>query len=577
MRCAAVARPLRVLVVRRARRVGRDRLAVLHPGASRRFRRSSRPAVADERTVAEPARRLSRPRPSTSRYRRVWRGSSRRPAGPRRRRAPRSRLRTQRSLTAAPPRPPRRQRPARPPRASRRRSPGSSTTSALRRRRARRVAEPAGRPAEPCPMSRSRAAPTSRPGVCAEVVARAGCPLAPGRRPSPSCTCRRTPCPGRAGRPIRPGRHRGPRTSSKPVEPLEPRSPRRRRRLPPAVGGPAAGRGAAAARHRPARRTSRRPTSTPRRNDPRPEVRTAPRRGSRPVRHARRSPDPDRRARRERWPASASCCRGPRSSSAASRSVATSRSGDWPARATRRSSHSSSASAIVALDRGPTAALGPARAAVDRPGVPAHRIAVAIPRRPLRGLDRRLRRRARRDRHDRRRAARSGRHASRRAGGNRLGHPGLRRSPCYTAPDAVGGPGAATARPTGLSDSEAPTNPHGRDLWRDRQGARRVLRQRPGPAGPPGDRDLPDHPLAGRRLLGLPRHAAADREPDPARTSRRASSSSSPRSSFRWRSSSTRSSGRTRRSARSTSETSRRRPSSPRSRRSTAARPVPAG
>ena len=82
------------------------------------------------------------------------------------------------------------------------------------------------------------------------------------------------------------------------------------------------------------------------------------------------------------------------------------------------------------------------------------------------------------------------------------------------------------------------------------------------------------HPLARGGVLGVPRHAAAEREPDPARTSRPRSSSCSRRSCSCSGSSSTGSSGRRRRSARSTSATSPRRRSSPRSRRSRPARPA---
>ena len=137
--------------------------------------------------------------------------------------------------------------------------------------------------------------------------------------------------------------------------------------------------------------------------------------------------------------------------------------------------------------------------------------------------------------------------------------------------------GTTPASRRGEADSEARTRRHGPDLQRDRRRPRRLLRQPGRPVRPPGDRGLPRRPVAGRRLLGVPRHAAADARTRSCRTSRRASSSSSPRSSSRSRSSSTRSSGPTRRSARSTSGTWPRRRSSPRSRRSRAARPARAG
>ena len=90
-------------------------------------------------------------------------------------------------------------------------------------------------------------------------------------------------------------------------------------------------------------------------------------------------------------------------------------------------------------------------------------------------------------------------------------------------------------------------------------------------------RHLPGHPLAGHGLLGVPRHAAAVGQRDPAvpRVGRDHPVHADllrPR-----RSGSTRSSGRTRRSARSGSATWPRRRSWPRSRRSTTAPPASAG
>ena len=143
------------------------------------------------------------------------------------------------------------------------------------------------------------------------------------------------------------------------------------------------------------------------------------------------------------------------------------------------------------------------------------------------------------------------------------GPPGL---PCYTPVAA-----RPRARPARLG---GPTPPHGRDPQHDRRHDRRLLRQRRRPVCPPGHGRLHRHPVARLGLLGLPRHAAAEREPGPARTWRPRSSSCSRRSCSCSASSSTGSSGPRRRSARSTSATWPRRPSSPRWRRSRPARPA---
>ena len=120
--------------------------------------------------------------------------------------------------------------------------------------------------------------------------------------------------------------------------------------------------------------------------------------------------------------------------------------------------------------------------------------------------------------------------------------------------------------------TEAATQAHGSDLPDDRRLARRVLRQPSVQFGLRLIGDLPGRPLAGHGLLGLPGHAAAVGQPDPAVRRGRRASSCSPRSSSSSPSGSTRSSGRTRRSARSGSGTWPRRPCSPRSSRSTTAR-----
>ena len=210
-----------------------------------------------------------------------------------------------------------------------------------------------------------------------------------------------------------------------------------------------------------------------------------------------------------------------------------------------------------------------------RPGRAPHRYPLAVPVRPVRCRHRRLRRRSRRVRPAGRRPGSSAwrrvtttrRQASRGVGVALATPATLRRTP-------VGGRGTRRlpARPARFGGTHQPAWTRSSARSATRSAASSAARSSSSALRAIGD--LPRHPVARRRLLGVPRHAAAVRQPDPAvpRGGRR--SSCSPRSSSSSRSGSTRSSGRTRRSARSGSGTWPRRRSSPRSRRSTTARPA---
>ena len=152
------------------------------------------------------------------------------------------------------------------------------------------------------------------------------------------------------------------------------------------------------------------------------------------------------------------------------------------------------------------------------------RAAVAVPVRGLRAVRRGL---ARPRRDDRPRGRGPPRPAPSRSGGAvRLGRvrtgaangPLLHCAGCRTAPRREG----STGRPVRRRPNGGRLQPHGPDLQRDRRRRHRVLQQRGRPARPPGDRRLPGHPLARRRLLGVPRHAAAHATTRSCRTSRRA-------------------------------------------------------
>ena len=127
-------------------------------------------------------------------------------------------------------------------------------------------------------------------------------------------------------------------------------------------------------------------------------------------------------------------------------------------------------------------------------------------------------------------------------------------------------PGRTTG---GRQRADAERNPG--DSRRDQ----RLLRQPGRPVRAPRDRPVRRRPVVRGGLLGIPRHAAADRQPDPSVPRGRPDHPLHRRSSFRSRSSRTGSSGRRRRSARSTSGRWPRRRSWPRSRRSRAVRPAP--